>query len=237
MRKINMKLLTTANAKTVKGEKFGWLTGILYLAPAKISGHNVCPWSDKACRTACLFTAGRGKFKSVSDARTRKTKLLFDDRAGFIAQLVKDIEALVKRAKRLGLTPAVRLNGTSDLPWHTKAFGEIPQRFPNVVFYDYTKDVMKATSKDLPKNYHLTFSRSSCNDAQCMAALKAGVNVAVVFDEVPVGGEYWGHKVVSGEDSDLRFLDGKRTEPVIVGLPIKGAAAKDVTGFVVRRAA
>ena len=38
------KLLSvSADAKTIKGEKFNVLTGILYLAPHNISGFLVCP--------------------------------------------------------------------------------------------------------------------------------------------------------------------------------------------------
>jgi hypothetical protein len=31
------------NAKTVKGQKYGFITAILYLAPSTQSGFNVCP--------------------------------------------------------------------------------------------------------------------------------------------------------------------------------------------------
>ena len=55
-----MKLLGTQNYKTVKGEKKGVITGILYLAPASISGWNVCPKASEGCKKACLYKAGRG---------------------------------------------------------------------------------------------------------------------------------------------------------------------------------
>ena len=63
------------NAKTVKGEKLGFYTGILYLAPSDISGHQVCLMAKKAnCEKACLYTAGRGAFNSIQLARINKTK-------------------------------------------------------------------------------------------------------------------------------------------------------------------
>jgi len=62
------------NAKTVKGEQLGFLTGILYLAPSDISGFNVCPMAKIAqCEKACLYTAGRGAFTSIQNARIAKT--------------------------------------------------------------------------------------------------------------------------------------------------------------------
>jgi hypothetical protein len=49
-----------ADAKTVKGRKYGWMTGILYLAPANESGMgvNLCPMASPECRKACLYGAG-----------------------------------------------------------------------------------------------------------------------------------------------------------------------------------
>ena len=53
--------------------------------------------------------------------------------------------------------------------------------------------------------------------------------MAVVFDEVP---DTWnGWTVINGDADDLRHLD---PVGVIVGLKAKGAAKKDVKGFVVR---
>ena len=37
------------DAKTTKGTNLGYLTGILYLAPGDISGHEVCAWRNAGC--------------------------------------------------------------------------------------------------------------------------------------------------------------------------------------------
>ena len=168
-----MKLLTTANYKTVKGEKLGYLTGILYLAPAKISGYEVCPRRSAGCTEACLYTAGMGKFSNVQQARIKKTKQFFEDRDNFLMQLRKDITALVRKAKKTNMTPAVRLNGTSDIEW--TRFG-IMEEFPDVQFYDYTK-VLNRLKQPIPKNYHITFSKSEDNEMDCRWALNLGFNV------------------------------------------------------------
>ena len=66
------KLFNIANnAKTIKGQKYKVMTAILYLAPAKISGFNVCPHADD-CALTCLNTAGRGKMNSVQKGRIKK---------------------------------------------------------------------------------------------------------------------------------------------------------------------
>jgi len=55
---------------------------------------------------------------------------------------------------------------------------------PDVQFYDYTKSTRRAIAHafgDMPANYHLTFSRSECNDRDALNVLARGGNVAVVF--------------------------------------------------------
>jgi hypothetical protein len=267
-----MSLLSiSADAKTVKGEKQGYLTGILYLAPHTIAGiGNLCPDATKGCRAACLYTAGRGAFNSVQTARIAKTKRFKADRAGFMADLVKDIAALVRKAKRAGLIPVVRLNGTSDLPWENIGpvnydrdggrfqAANIMAAFPDVQFYDYTKSARRMASMlrgkvnmvesiDWPSNYHLTFSRSECNDKDARIVLSQGGNVAVVFstrkgEALPA--MWHSYRVIDGDGSDARFADdggpqGQASldhKGVVVGLRSKGRARKDTSGFVVKGA-
>jgi hypothetical protein len=221
-----MKLLTIGNTKTVKGEAMGYMTFIMHLAPAKLSGYNTCPMASVGCALACLNTAGRGRFTATQEARIRKTRWFFENRDTFMFQLAKDIEAAIRKANREGMTPVFRLNGTSDIRWETvpvAGFANIMAVFPNVQFYDYTK---LANRRDLPANYHLTFSRSESNDVDVTSMLGTDTNVAVVFDVLP---ETWnGRKVIDGTETDLRFLDAKS---VIVGLLAKGKAKKDTSGF------
>lgn len=218
------------NAKTVKGQKKGFMTGILYLAPANESGRNLCAHASDGCKAACLFSAGRGAFDSVRNARMNKTRFFIEHRAEFVAIIKADIARLVKKAAKANMTPAVRLNGTSDLPWEN--IGDIMQSFPNVQFYDYTpnpKRMISFIKGELPANYHLTFSKKENNDSIVDLILTMGGNVAVVFDSQVY--TYKGKQVVSGDETDLRFLDPKN---VIVGLTAKGKAKKDTSGFVVK---
>ena len=59
------------NPKTVKGQSQKVMTAILYFAPAKISGFQVCPFADK-CAETCLNTAGRGQMNSVQLGRINR---------------------------------------------------------------------------------------------------------------------------------------------------------------------
>lgn len=229
-----MKLLTIGNTKTTKGEAKGYLTFIMHLAPSTLSGYNTCPMASAGCASACLNTAGRGRFTATQEARIRKTRWFFEDRDGFMVQLVKDIQAAIRKADREGMTPVFRLNGTSDIRWESVAvegFRNVMEMFPNTQFYDYTK---LTNRRDIPANYHLTFSRSETNEIDALRMLtEQGMNVAVVFDTLP---EKWaGVKVIDGTETDLRFLDDKC---VIVGLVAKGKAKKDTSGFtILQRAA
>jgi hypothetical protein len=227
------KLLSTANPKIQKGTKLGYLSFILHLAPADLSGRETCPKRTAGCTAACLNTAGRGgMFKKgentnmIQKARIRKTKMFFEDRDQFMEDLYADIQKAIKFAEKRGLIPVFRLNGTSDLSWEkyvVPSTGEtIFELFPTVQFYDYTK-VLGRKVKDIP-NYHLTFSKADGNDADVAKALLQGMSVVAVYDKIPTG-------VPSADETDLRFLDPKG---IMLGLKAKGRAKKDYSGFVIR---
>ena len=233
-----MKLLSTANPKIQKGAKLGYLSFILHLAPATLSGRETCPKRTAGCTAACLNTAGRGgMFKKgentnmIQQARIRKTKMFFEDRDTFMEYLEQDINLGIKQARRLGLTPVFRLNGTSDLAWEKYTLKgsdkNVFEMFDNVQFYDYTKVLGRKVSAY--KNYHLTFSAADGNEADVAKAIQAGMNIAMVFDKLPE--TYMGLPVINADDTDLRFLDPKGC---IAGLKAKGRAKKDTSGFVRR---
>lgn len=226
-------LTLDGNAKTVKGKKRGYITGILYLAPSNLSGRNVCPHASDGCRAACLYSAGRGEYQNVKNARLRKTDLFFSDKEGFTRKLAEDIKTFHRRVSKKGFKFIVRLNGTSDIPWeNVKIDGKnLMELFPTVQFYDYTKNLTRMLAflkGGMPPNYHLTFSRSESNGMQVDTVLKNGGNVAVVFAKAT--SQYKNHTVVNGDKDDLRFLD---PSGVIVGLSAKGKAREDISGFVV----
>jgi hypothetical protein len=231
----NYKLISVGNnAKTVKGDGSEYLTAILYLAPAdNLAGINVCAMAELAgCKTACLYTAGRGKMSNVVQGRMRKTMLWRDNRNLFLAQLRNDLIKFEKYCAKRGIQPVVRLNGTSDILWenHIDFAGE----FPDIQFYDYTK-IVKRVYKKLPSNYHLTLSYSEANPDYAASVMQAhkntGANVAVVFrhkENMP--SQFMQSMVIDGDKDDLRFLDKPRH---VVALYAKGDAKKDTTGFVI----
>lgn len=214
--------------------KKGFLTYGIHLAPFNLSGFNVCANASAGCASACLNTAGRGRMTNIQKARIAKTKRFFSDKKLFLQQLSKEIKSAIKSADKKQMTACFRLNLTSDLPWEgIKLDGlSLMEMFPDVQFYDYTKSFKRAkkfADGQMPKNYHLTFSRSECNDNLCDILKDLGVNIATVFrNSLPE--TYKGLPVIDGDETDLRFLDG---ESKIIGLVEKGLAKKDETGFVI----
>jgi len=229
---IKLELLGVGtNAKTIKGDGSEYLTAILYLAPADIvEGINVCPMAVLAgCKAGCLYSAGRGAFNNVQQARKRKTILWRDNRQEFLRILNKDLVKFDNYCRRKGIKAVVRLNGTSDIRWEN--YIDMAS-YSDIQFYDYTKILNR---RGLASNYHLTVSYSEASDRYASQALQvkknSDTNIAVVFkDKHNIPSTYKGYNVVDGDKDDLRFLDVPNS---VVALYAKGQARKDVSGFVI----
>jgi hypothetical protein len=196
--------LPNKNAKLKKSLSIGVYTGMLSFAPANSSGINVCPAMSKGCQAACLFKAGCGRYTMVRVGRMRRTYQYLFRQTEFLAQLVKEIGSLVRKAAKLGMIPAIRLNGMSDIAWETipvDGYANIFERFPNVAFYDYTKRFARLTSCAGINNYHLTFSP-----------------VTVVFKK-QLPKTYKGKNVIDGDKHDYRVWDSGN----VIGLKFKGS--------------
>jgi len=224
----------TLSAKMEHSKKYSHqYTYLIYLAPASESGYNVCSHSTVECRLGCLSTSGHagmeisaGNTSRIKDSRIKKTKLFYENPAYFMAWLIAEIKKYRAKAEKDGYYFSVRLNGTSDIDWeNVKINGQtIFEIFPDVQFYDYTKNMNKFFF--LAPNYHLTYSYTGRNWSQCEVLLKRGHNVAMVFNvknEKSLPTMYKGYKVINGDLTDYRIADGKG---IIVGLKFKHIANK-----------
>ena len=208
-----MKDLIRSNAKLEKvfGAAVDYLVGGLTLAPARLSGHEVCNWRSAGCTTACnLWFSGRRVMPGARELAKRQTQWLFEDRPAFIAQLHRDIAGHVRKCEIAKLIPLIRLNVASDLDWL-----EVISRWPHVTFYDYTKSRQRFDAYlqgKLPANYHLTFSANeNVSEFQLRSYLERGGNVAIVLDV-----EYHPQSGNIGTLPKTMDIDGKRF-PVIDG--------------------
>ena len=202
---MSTRFFSLDSPKAIKAQAYGYLNAINYMAPASTAGvGNLCPHASAGCLALCLgwYSGQAGMLSNaeletgtnaVRASRQRKARLFMQDRPAFMRDMVQGIEAAQRRAKSLGLQLCVRLNGATDIAWEGVRFDICPrinslnvfQAFPDVQFVDYTKSVKRALAHAnhmLPANYHLTFSRSETNEADCRRVLDAGGNVAVVFD-------------------------------------------------------
>lgn len=221
-----VNLLTTENHKTIKGEKLGFKTYILYMAPftANSKGVNLCPHASAGCVQSCLVGSGfGGMYPMVAEGRKNKAEYFLANRTEFLAQLDFEIARAIRVNKGKNKV-AVRLNGTSDIRWEkfkVRDGKNLFELYPQIKFYDYTKNHLRF-DQELPKNYSLVFSRSETNEEKALELLSRGHNVAVVFNKLPK--TYKGYKVVDGDISDLRFKDKKG---VIIGLKYKKNTGKN----------
>ena len=237
-----LRKLLGYNFKVKKGENQNVLTAIMHLAPAYESGFNVCPFATN-CASVCINKTGQLVTNMAYVCRVSKTALwkLFPD--AFLDQLRMELSQHIYLAGVKGMKPAVRLNGTSDVPWERTG---IVDEFPNLTFYDYSKWPLEFRKPG--SNYHLTYSLSESEPAMLHALqyLKAGHNAAAVFQSeggttrttakaavqrLLEAGEWMGYPIISGDNDDIRFDDPPGHW---IALYAKGPATKDITGFVRR---
>jgi hypothetical protein len=224
--------LLSTSAKSKKCHSVGVLARIMYLTPGIL-----CTHATRQCLQACLgHCSGLMQMPTHAACRDRRTALYLQDPKRFVAQLVCELHQLKDEARLLGLMPAARLNGSSDIAWEVE-HPELLGQFPDIAFFDYTKNPSRMETflgrnqgrSIWPNNYYLTFSAAPGNHAACRRFLGQGGTVAAVFyPELP---DSWqNHAVTDGDAHDARFLD----EPgVVIGLRAKGLARHDRSGFTI----
>lgn len=234
--------LLGSSSKVRKGKKLAVLTRVMYIAPARLSGVNMCAWSTAGCAAACLGHS-TGMLQLAMNQRVLVAKALlwhlFPDY--FLERLDIEIRAHIAAAERLGLEPAIRLNGSSDVRFER----HINMAAYDCIFYDYTK--APADKRDTSSGYHLTYSVSERADseAEAMRWIDSGGNAAMVVAAEGsnrlgdakrvalklVRNRWRGCPTVDGDETDVRYRDKPGS---MVVLYAKGAALRDTTGFVKR---
>jgi len=227
----NFALITVSNPKFERSNTRRELVAGLSLAPAKLSGVNLCGNNTEACTRICINFEGYGKFNKTQQARLRRSHMFLEDRERFRSYLLKDLESLERWSRKYEVDVYFRPNTYSDLDW-SKLMPEIFEIPLN--YYDYSKNYRRVQSYlagELPKNYDLVLSRSERNGQQCEEYLAMGGNVAVVWrDRKEIPSSYLGYPVVDGVSSDLWW---RKQRSVVGGLKAIGSRARaDRSGFV-----
>ena len=220
------------SCKHSKAFNYHELVYTIYLAPAKMSGYEVCPMRSAECTKLCLNESGHNRIdiheNKINKSRIKKTKLFFENRQFFMGWVIDEIKQAKLKAEKNGFKFSVRLNNTSDISPESFYIKDdegnvknILEIFPDTTFYDYTKVPKRMLLKKKDPNYDLTFSYSGSNLEDCFKMLDNEIRVAMVFNEVPK--EYMGYKVINGDLNDLRHYEAGN---VIVGLKYKKVREK-----------
>ena len=225
-----------ASSKLIKNMKVsGTYTYSIMLAPASESGYNVCSHSTPECRLGCLATSGRAGIELMSgrtrakNSRINKAKLFFENTEYFMNWMIAEMKMYQAKAIKDNYSFSARLNTTSDIDWaNVRMNGKnIFEMFPDVIFYDYTKNFNKVKNNIYP-NYDLTYSYTGRNLDKAVEVLKMGLNVAVVYNAKRnelLPETFEGYKVINGDLTDFRIDDEKGC---VVGLHWKHIANKIV---------
>lgn len=250
------------NPKTLKGQRYGFKTAVLYMAPARLSGVNLCPMAQIAqCEAPCLNTAGNPAYAAgKAKGRLNKAHYFLRDRNAFMNQMVRETARFVLRTRAEGFVPLVRLNGTTDIRWEREGFvldartaaylaqtgRTVPGCTAPPTAGTHVSNVMQvfpnvqfydytklANRRDLPSNYDLTFSYSGVPAFAVHVARARAAGMRIA--------------VVFRRKSDIpasflgmQCIDGddsdiRHIDPqgVVVALYAKGRAKTDTSGFVV----
>lgn len=198
--------LLSANIKTQKASSSteGQLEQIgLSLAAAHEAGiqlangkiFSACPSSTAPCRAACTgFHGGQNSLPSAQQGKIRKTLFWWNHPQAFRARLCSELHDFQHWCQSIGAQPIVRLNLSTDLPWHGTPHPErpgecdrIPQEFPEITFGEYTAHAPTRPGwrpEDVPSNVRLTYSRkNSLRDRHAAESLNIGRPVAIVFTD------------------------------------------------------
>lgn len=208
---------------------------IMYLAPDTYGGlkspsgklYNTCPNASPQCRATCLNLSGNpvslsGKVLS----RSEKTAVFFADREYFLLKLAMEIYAIAEAPKNKGKQIAIRLNGTSDLPFVQlmSKRGYLDELPKNIVFYDYTKSPKPLSlsnqgwgfinlNNKSKTPYVVTFSRSEINSSTAKQVLASGGLVAIPFSNWSGMKERSDHKIYKGTGKNKEWT-GKYKDPI-----------------------
>jgi hypothetical protein len=240
----NAVKLLGSSMKVEMGESAGVLSTVLYLSPADeafADNRTLCPFAT-TCADVCLgHSSGQLAFDHARNARTWKTTLFMGDRDLFARLIMLESISHVRKARRLGMTPAIRVDGSSDTGFGAKlAHALWESGFKDARVYDYTKVEQRAIKwarGGFTPNYHVTFSRSGDNEQSVQNVLNAGGNVAAVFSAKPgrknrkaepLPDTYKGSAIIDGDylHGDARFLDPRSERGTVVGLRFKQNKAR-----------
>jgi len=186
----------------------------LYLAPANmVQGINTCRGSG-ACTDGCLAYSGRLSTVQSQNKQYLFTVALYHHTELFLTEIVQQLFRLAHNYLFDGIDLAIRLNSTSDLPFHNVIdMQALCNDISNLDhFYDYTKIATRYKAQS--EFYHLTYSYSELSRDKWLARFD---RVAVVVSyqdkkkllDIPVT-IHDDELFTDGDSHDLRKFDDSK---------------------------
>ena len=199
----NRKIMGSST-KVELGQGFGYFTSVLYLAPARLSGYEVCGGRSVECTRGCLsHQSGHLAFHQAGSIF--KTWWFFTDKEEFQTAAIAELHAAMSKAKRKGFKFAVRMNGTSDIPFK-KVYQWAEEN--DVQCYEYTKlksVIVRYLDRDdmVHRTYSIDETQASFSFAKTFCEL--GGNASIV---IPSARKAKAEAIAALQDLDLPIVDG-----------------------------
>ena len=257
------RIFSFDSAKAIKANKYGYLNGIHYMAPANVAGvGNLCPWSTAACRALCLgLTSSQAGMvadinnqsdqgNQVRASRAAKAQRFMRHRAMYLLDVVRSIDNARVQAARLGMQLCIRMNGSTDIAFESIRFtvgrDKSGKAIAVVLGGKYGMSIMDHYPMVQFVDYTKGYSRfdRAIPENYSLTLSFSGENeadcVAALARGINVSVVFAGSKPATWNgfpviDGDESDLRHLDPKGVVVGLSPKGRlAAKDTSGFVVR---
>jgi len=229
-----MKLLDTSKTLGNPKVRKSGIADVVRMATLTMHPDDVVCAGSKAagCMADCLKESGLGGvYPSINKARQARTDYWHNEQERFLVQLSRELENFSRLCAKQRVQGVVRLNVMSDISWEDY---DVPQSFPELQFYDYTKKARRFHGQRQPDNYRLMFSYSGAKhyQSQVQSFLKSysDAPMAVVFRNKNFPWTFMGREVINGDNSDWVNVNHRG---VVVGLVAKGPAKTNTNGFVV----
>lgn len=217
----DLALFGTSSKVTKDAENRAILPAVIYLAGAA-AWTNLCTDSTPGCRAGCLgHRSGHLGMPTGRPPQAWKTALRIGSPALFERLARADMVRHAAKARRLGVTPAMRFDGSSDLG-DAFRYADLARDL-GIQLWDYTKSIGRASTHLGTDGWDVTLSYDGESDWTPYARhLDDGGRVAVVVQTrkgQPVPDTWRGYPAVDGDLSDFRWLDAPGT---VVLLRAKG---------------
>ncbi len=133
--------------------------------PAFMSQNKIktCP-NAGVCASGCYAQSGSYRYSNVASKYEKRLELALSDQ--FETVLAEEIQYVSERASKRGKPCLIRIHDSGDFfsEQYTQKWLKLIQRFKNVQFYAYTKQVAQFKSMKLPANLIMIYSYGGLQD-------------------------------------------------------------------------